>query len=81
MRTSADATENVATFLDLPLTNLSSDRRCHDRDQLVSLLNMARNGATVGELVTNLERAGVGRGEAHATIAWLLKYGLLTPVT
>lgn len=81
VRTSADATENVATILDLPLTNLSSDRRCHDRDHLVNLLNMARNGATVGELVTNLERAGVGHGEAHATIAWLLKYGLLTPFT
>lgn len=74
------STEMVNTFLDLPLTNLASDRRCSDRDQLTSLLNNARNGTTIAELVAMLERPGAGRGEALATIAWLLKYRLLVPM-
>ncbi len=72
-----DAAESVSTFLQMPLTNLVANRRCHDRDTLVDLLKAAEPGMTIQELVGVLEQSGVGPVEARATIAWLVKYGLL----
>jgi glycosyltransferase involved in cell wall biosynthesis len=77
---SAAPADAIATFLDLPLTNLVADRRCQDRDLLAGLLQASRDGSTIGELVSSFEQAGVSPDQARATIGWLLKYGLLRTV-
>ena len=75
-----DAAEAVITFLQMPLTNLVANRRCTDRDTLVNLLKTAVQAMTTQEVVNALERSGVGPVESRATIAWLMKYGLLRTI-
>jgi hypothetical protein len=43
----------------------------------MELLRGAAIPRTVGELAAALERSGVEPNAARATVAWLLKYGLL----
>ena len=60
-----DAAESVSTFLQMPLTNLVANRRCHDRDTLVDMLKAAEPGMTIQELVGVLEQSGVGPVKAR----------------
>ncbi|MBO0700333.1 MAG: glycosyltransferase family 4 protein, partial [Zavarzinella sp.] len=74
------AGERLATFAGQPLTNLAGDRRCRDPQVIASVLRAADRPRSVGELAAELERAGGDAVAARATLAWLLKYGLLAPV-
>jgi glycosyltransferase involved in cell wall biosynthesis len=80
VQTCGGATALLPTFLNLPLTNLSGDRRCRDPQTLATLLQDAERPQTVGILAETLERSGFDRTQARATIAWLLKYALLRVV-
>ncbi|MBX9625122.1 MAG: glycosyltransferase family 4 protein, partial [Gemmataceae bacterium] len=65
--------------LGLALTGFVAERRCADPVVLAELLRAAEAGATVGALAADLEGRGLAPEPARATVAWLLKYGLLTP--
>jgi glycosyltransferase involved in cell wall biosynthesis len=73
----ADA--RLTTFMNLPLTNLSADRRCRDPKVIADVLKCADTPRTIAELAAHLQRAGADGVQARGTIAWLLKYGLLGP--
>ena len=79
VRPTPGAAEALPTFLTMPLTNLEGDRRCMDPAPLTALLR-ATGPRSVGELVADLGRGGVAPGPARATVAWLLKYGLIEPL-
>lgn len=79
VRATADATARLAGLLAIPLTNLAADRRCADHVALTALLRAASAPRPVGELAAQLEQTGVEADRARATLAWLLKYGLLEP--
>ncbi len=79
VQTSPSAGARLPTFLGLPLTNVSADRRCRDSRALAELLRIAATPRTIAELAAELERAGADGAQARATIAWLLKYDLLRP--
>jgi glycosyltransferase involved in cell wall biosynthesis len=64
-------------FLQSPLTNFVGDRRCTDPKIIAIVLEMAAQSVPVGDLATEIERIGLAPTAARATIAWLLKYGLL----
>jgi hypothetical protein len=76
LRPAAGAVEALAGFLTMPLTNMEGDRRCMGPVPLTALLKNAA-ARPLGDLVAELGRAQVGPGPARATVAWLLKYGLL----
>ena len=77
VQSASDATARLASLLAMPLTNHAADRRCSDRVAITELLRGAAAPRMVGELAAALERAGIEPNAARATIAWLLKYGLL----
>ena len=72
------AADRLATFLSLPLTNLVADRRCADVTVLQRLLQRAERPVQLENLALELEQAGTSATAARATIAWLLKYELLS---
>lgn len=75
--TNADAVPSLDAYLYLPLTNLLNDRRCADRATLSRLLQHASEPRTIRALAQELENSGIERTAARATIAWLMKYGML----
>lgn len=78
VRTGAGAEVSLDTYLTLPLTNMVNDRRCSDRAILLRLLQLANEPRTIGALTQDLESSGIEGSIARSTIAWLMKYGLLT---
>jgi glycosyltransferase involved in cell wall biosynthesis len=80
-RTAVRATDaagsDLNALLALSLATHVAERRCTDRSTLVALLKMAEKTASIGELAALLQSAGTLPEAARATIAWLLKYGLL----
>ena len=74
-----DAEALLPTFLRLPLTNVSGERRCRDPEAVARVLRAAGQARPVGELAADLDLAGADASQARATVAWLLKYGLLRP--
>ena len=77
-----DAEALLAPFLRQPLTNVSGERAAAGtRGRSSGSLRSADRARSVGELAADLERAGADPAQARATVAWLLKYGLLRPVT
>jgi hypothetical protein len=77
VQASPGAADRVATFFELALTNLVGDRRAADPQVVANLLRAADRPRSVGELAGELERAGTDAIAARATVAWLMKYGLL----
>jgi glycosyltransferase involved in cell wall biosynthesis len=76
VRVADDAPARLAPLLAMPLTNFAAERRCGDRGAITELLRTA-GSRTIGELATILAANGTGPEAARATVAWLLKYGLL----
>jgi hypothetical protein len=78
VRAEPGAESRLDALLALPLATHVAERRCADRAALASVVAAAEAGpATVGELADGLVAAGASPEAAKATIAWLLKYGLL----
>lgn len=78
VRTAEGAASRLSALLAIPLTNFEAERRCVDATQLAKVLRTAANSSTLGELATMLASEGLDSSAARTTLAWLLKYGLLT---
>jgi hypothetical protein len=77
VETMPGAADELPRLLALPLCAYAGERRVMDEKALRSLLAAATRPRTLGELEEVLRGQGVARGQARATLAWLLKYGLL----
>jgi glycosyltransferase involved in cell wall biosynthesis len=77
----AGAMDRLPLFLSHPLTNVSNERRCRDVKTLTAVLQKVGMPRLVSDIASEFERASVDSIQAHATVAWLLKYGLLIRVT
>jgi glycosyltransferase involved in cell wall biosynthesis len=66
-------------LLAMPLCNYVAERRLTDETVLRSLLELSATPRSVAELDEFLRRHGGERSRGRATLAWLLKYGLLQP--
>lgn len=77
VRAAEGAAGLVAALLNMPLTNIAAERRCENPQVLADLLRAAAEPRSVAELAAVLGRAGQEAEAARATVAWLLKYGLL----
>ncbi len=71
------AEAQLARFLTLSLCNYAGQRRVCDEGVLRALLAAAAVPRSVGELEDVLRSHGAAHEPARATLAWLLKYGLL----
>src|SRR5262249_52993463 len=69
--------ERLDTFLTTPLTHHVAERRARDPSLLKNILTVATPECSIAALDQAFERAGVDHGTRRATLAWLLKYGLL----
>jgi hypothetical protein len=63
----------------MPLTNLAAHRRCNDAQALAGVLERCKAPHEIGAISAFLANTGIEPTEARATIAWMLKYGLLYP--
>jgi glycosyltransferase involved in cell wall biosynthesis len=71
------AEAGLGLVLALPLTNYAREQRVGEEAVLRALLDEARSPRTLAEMDAALHRLGVGHGAGRATLAWMLKYGLL----
>jgi glycosyltransferase involved in cell wall biosynthesis len=78
-RLEADPTAvgRLDTFLATPLTHHSGKRRLRDPSILANLIMTAARGCSIADLDEVYRRAGIDHRTGRATLAWLLKYGLL----
>jgi hypothetical protein len=67
------------TFLTHPLTNYAAEWRVADGAGLRAVLAGAASPCSMRELDAVLSSLGFSYGRGRATVAWLLKYGLLRP--
>jgi glycosyltransferase involved in cell wall biosynthesis len=72
----AGAAQELPRIAALPLCNYAGGR-VKGEGELRALLLSASAPRSLAELTAGLVRQGVGAGTARATLAWLLKYGLL----
>jgi alpha-maltose-1-phosphate synthase len=70
------ALDELRRFLTLPLCAYAG-QRVKDEAMLRAVLSAAKSPRSLGELAELLEQHGIAAGAARATLAWLLKYGLL----
>lgn len=81
VRSDPQAADRLAELLAAPLTNYESTCRCGDPGLLRTVIREASAGCRLAHLESLFQEAGVWRGAARATLAWLLKYDLLQRVT
>jgi GT2 family glycosyltransferase len=74
---SPDAADRLAALLAMPLTHHAGEARLDDVSALRAVLTAAAGGATLGALASSLDPADTDPRRARATLAWMLKYGLL----
>jgi glycosyltransferase involved in cell wall biosynthesis len=67
----------VERLTTMPLTNHVAERRAGDAATIHDVLSAAAQPRPISALVDVLHRAGHSSRAAHATLAWMLKYGLL----
>ena len=75
------ARERLDWLLKLPLTSYAAGRRVTDTAALRELLGFAAEGRRLDAFDGHFADRGVAPTTGRATIAWLLKYGLLAPDT
>ena len=76
VRTATGAADALGRILALPLCTYAG-QRVRDEATLRAVLAAASSPRTVNELGAVLADFGAAHGSARATLAWLLKYGLL----
>jgi glycosyltransferase involved in cell wall biosynthesis len=76
LKASGSAAEHLEQLLAMPLVNYVATTRVSDVGLLRAVLAAAEE-RPLSELVNILTQAGVDRGKARATLAWMLKYDLL----
>jgi glycosyltransferase involved in cell wall biosynthesis len=72
-----DGEKRLKVLLSMPLTNHAAERRSSDHKAIESVLAACSSPRPIAELDELLRQAGVARTQARATLAWMLKYGLL----
>lgn len=77
VRTVEGAAERLPRLLAAPITSYRPASRVSDPAVLASVLEAASKGCAIGVVDDLLSRSGVRPQAARATVAWLLKYGLL----
>lgn len=77
VRTAADHETQMLKLMKVAMTSYAPEARTGDPLTLRAVLNAAKKPVAVRELDAVLRQAGVPRQTARATIAWMLKYGLL----
>jgi glycosyltransferase involved in cell wall biosynthesis len=77
LETVPGAADNLGALLALPLTNYAGGRRVTDESQLRALLAEAASPRPLAELDAVFQGQGISPVRGRATVAWLLKYGLL----
>jgi glycosyltransferase involved in cell wall biosynthesis len=80
LQSDAAAAVRLPTFLETPLTHHAGDRRVRDPSVLADVIAAAAYGCTVAGLDEFFRRVGGKARAGRATLAWLLKYGLLSAV-
>lgn len=80
LEAAAGAGDDLGQLLALPLTSYAGDRRLNDEAALRAVLAAASTPRTVSELDACLDGRGASYGAGRATLAWMLKYGLLRRV-
>jgi glycosyltransferase involved in cell wall biosynthesis len=78
---SPQAVFELDALLSLPLTNHVAARRVADPVLLRLVLARAHSSCPVSELHAVIRSAGIDQHRARATLAWMLKYDLIRPVT
>lgn len=76
LRTVSGAANELGRILALPLCTYAG-QRVQDEATLQVVLAAASSPRTLNDLEAVLANRGVAHGPARATLAWLLKYGLL----
>jgi glycosyltransferase involved in cell wall biosynthesis len=76
----ADAGSRLRTLLSHPLINYGGEGRSSDETALRRVLAAAAAPCALSALDAVLAQAGVAPSAARATVAWMLKYGLLRMV-
>jgi hypothetical protein len=74
------AEARIELLLTTALTSHAADRRAGDLATIRSVLSAAAAPRSIAELDSVLFHAGSSHGAGRATLAWMLKYGLLKPV-
>ena len=74
------AETNLRQVLTLPVCTYAGHRRVEDVEGMSSVLTAAVSPRSLGELEDVMRVRGVSHETARATLAWLLKYGLLRVV-
>lgn len=72
------ATARLELVATLALTNYGSKYRVHDLGRLGQIVDQCRQPTSIHDLVKSLESSDVTPRTARATIAWLLKYNVLS---
>ncbi len=77
LRAAPHAAERIVWLLQLPLTSYVSEGRSNNDDQIRALLRRAEPACTLDDLDDACRDAGLKPAQGRATVAWMLKYGLL----
>jgi len=77
----ASSGDRVNRLLSMPLTSHESRRRCSNPAIIRKILNAAHKPCSMSALCKELQKAGVEKQLAPATLAWMLKYDLLRNVS
>ncbi len=75
-----DAETRLVLVRSLPLASYSGEQRSCEESILRAILAEAVQSRTIAQLDAVLARLGVARRRGRATLAWMLKYGLLRVV-
>jgi hypothetical protein len=67
----------LVRLMSVPLTNYMNERRSNDPSVIRSVLLACRTPTSIAELDELLFHGGVAPGAGRATLAWMMKYGLL----
>jgi glycosyltransferase involved in cell wall biosynthesis len=77
VETAPGAAAKLQTMLAHPLTNYAPEWRLADADSLHIILETANRPCALSDLDVVLSSWGISLARGRATVAWLLKYGLL----
>jgi hypothetical protein len=80
LQAAAGANSQISLLFRLSLTNYSESARSNDPEAILAVLHSAASPKTVAELDAVLRQANVRPRNCRATLAWMLKYGLLLPI-
>jgi glycosyltransferase involved in cell wall biosynthesis len=72
--------ESLERFLMMPLTHHVPEHRVTDPGMLRALLAEALAPCTISHLDATFHGLGISHGMGRATLAWMIKYGLLTAI-